>query len=440
MMNLRGLDNPNSLSGGALTMKFKQRHKQNQRIEKITTNHLIIGIDIAKFTHVARAVDYRGIERGDYLAFSNDLMGFDALLRWLQIMKVQHNKTEVIIGVEPTGHYWLNLAFWLQDQHLEIVLVNPFQVKRNKENRDNSPTKSDIKDALVIADMVKNGYYSDVHFLPKSYQDIRQLVHAREFISKQSGAVKNQIHRWVDMNFPELGLVFKDVTCKTALATLALFPLPSEIRKLSPTHIVSQWKKKLKRVGSLRTAECLIESAKRSSGLPGCAVSSKISINLLLTQLALFQQQTVELDEKLGTLIQSIPTTLSLRTFKGISDITIATLYSEAGDLSQFQHGTQLLRLGGLHLSENSSGLHKGEVTITKRGRPGLRRILYLTVLHLVAINPEFKALHQHNKQVKKMKGMQSLMKLCGKLARILVALAKNKDSYHADKVQLPAA
>ncbi|KEQ22081.1 IS110 family transposase, partial [Paenibacillus tyrfis] len=218
-----------------------------------------------------------------------------------------------------------------------------------------------------------------------------------------------------------------------------LFPLPSEIRDLSPTFIVSQWKKKLKRT-SLSAAKALIESAKRSTGLPGCSMSSKVCIHLLLTQLDFFQQQLAELEKKLGDQIQLIPTTPSLRTFKGISDMTLATLYSEAGDLRQFQHGSQLLRLAGLHLSENSSGLRKGEVTITKRGRPGLRRILFLTVLHLVAVNPEFKALHEHNKHVKKMKGMQSLMKLCGKLARILVALAKDNQTYLPEKVKTLAA
>jgi hypothetical protein len=40
------------------------------------------------------------------------------------------------------------------------VLINLHLVKKNKENRDNTPSKSGIKDALVIADMVKNGYYT----------------------------------------------------------------------------------------------------------------------------------------------------------------------------------------------------------------------------------------------------------------------------------------
>jgi len=281
-------------------MKFKQAHKQNQRIERITSDHLIIGIDIAKFTHIARATDFRGIERGSYLPFSNDLSGFEALYEWIQSLKLQFNKTHVILGIEPTGHYWLNLAFWLRDNQMELVLVNPLQVKRNKENRDNSPTKNDVKDALVIADMVKNGYYSEVHLLPDQYRALRQLSASRDFIVKQYTSVSNQIHRWTDMYFPEFHLVFKDVTCKTALATLALFPLPSDLCELTIQDIVTGWKQRLKRVGNHTTAAALIEYAKQTSAIPGCIEEARLSIVLLLKQLELFSRQLTELEEKMS--------------------------------------------------------------------------------------------------------------------------------------------
>jgi len=35
-------------------MKFKSSNAINQRIERITTEHLVVGIDIAKEKHVAR--------------------------------------------------------------------------------------------------------------------------------------------------------------------------------------------------------------------------------------------------------------------------------------------------------------------------------------------------------------------------------------------------
>jgi hypothetical protein len=42
-------------------MKFKQINGQNQRIERISPTQLVVGIDVAKETHVAEATNFRGI-------------------------------------------------------------------------------------------------------------------------------------------------------------------------------------------------------------------------------------------------------------------------------------------------------------------------------------------------------------------------------------------
>ncbi|MGG1646232.1 transposase [Peribacillus simplex] len=47
--------------------------------------------------------------------------------------------------MEPSGHYWVNLSKWLFKQKIDVVTVNPHHVKRNKENRDNTKSKSDKK-------------------------------------------------------------------------------------------------------------------------------------------------------------------------------------------------------------------------------------------------------------------------------------------------------
>lgn len=69
--------------GGALTMKFKQSDAQNQRIERITTSHLVVRIDMAKETHIAQATNFRGIVVSKrHLSFSNSIEGFEKLNRW----------------------------------------------------------------------------------------------------------------------------------------------------------------------------------------------------------------------------------------------------------------------------------------------------------------------------------------------------------------------
>ena len=58
--------------GGSSTMKYKMQDKQNQLIERISDQHLVVGVDIAQQFHVARAVNYRGIVIGDPLTFENN--------------------------------------------------------------------------------------------------------------------------------------------------------------------------------------------------------------------------------------------------------------------------------------------------------------------------------------------------------------------------------
>src|SRR5690606_34664499 len=139
---------------------LKMNYTQNQKISQITPSTLVIGIDIAKDKHVARAQDDRGIEFGKRLVFVNRIHGFQSLLEWVERHQKQNAKNHVIFGVEPTGHYWLNLAYFLTAKGYDFVLVNPMHVKKSKELDDNSPTKNDTKDAKVIAQLIKDGRYS----------------------------------------------------------------------------------------------------------------------------------------------------------------------------------------------------------------------------------------------------------------------------------------
>ena len=81
-------------------MKYKQAQKQNQRIQSISDQDLIVGVDIAKETHVSRAIDLRGIELGKDCTFQNDLSGFETWLNWMQALCLRHSKTRVIIGLQ----------------------------------------------------------------------------------------------------------------------------------------------------------------------------------------------------------------------------------------------------------------------------------------------------------------------------------------------------
>ncbi|MDM5451063.1 IS110 family transposase [Peribacillus simplex] len=417
-------------------MKFKMQDKQNQLIERISDRHLVVGVDIAQQFHVARAVNYRGIVVGDPLTFENNEEGFNRFLEWVNKLKAKNSLDTTIVGMEPTGHYWINLSKWLSNEKIDVVTVNPHLVKRNKENRDNTQSKSDKKDALVIADMVKNGYYAFVRSTPESFEKLRVLMSNRDVIVKRLVSSINQLNRWVDVVFPELRQVFKDVKGKGAIATLRLFPTPIELQSMQPQDIVGKWKSVMKRQPGLKKAYLLIDLAKRSIGTHQALDAYKLHLEQLLEEYDLATTQLERVEQEVTNVLQQIPFAKKLLAIKGISEISLAGILGEAGDLSGFAHGNSLLRHAGLHLSEASSGKWKGQIVISKRGRSRLRRFLYLATMSLVMNNPEFKALHANNVKVKKIKKMKSIMKLCGKLARLFVGIAKRNETYSPEKLQ----
>jgi transposase len=416
-------------------MNFKMQNKQNQLIERITDQHLVVGVDIAQHVHVARAVNYRGIVIGKPLSFENNEEGFTRLLNWIQELKQTKNLDTTIVGMGPTGHYWINLSKWLVKQNLDVVTVNPHHVKRNKENRDNTQSKSDKKDALVIADMVKNGYYAFVRSTSESFEKLRVLMANRDVIVKRLVSSINQINRWVDVVFPELRQVFKDVSCKGAIATLRLFPTPAELCSLQPQDIVTGWKSCMKRHSGHKKARSLLTLAKRSIGTKQALDAYKLHLEQLLEEYDLASSQPERVTQEVTNVLEQIPFVKQILAIKGISEISLAGILGEAGDLSGFAHGNALLRHAGLHLAEASSGKWKGQIVLSKRGRSRLRRYLFLATMSLVMNNPEFKALHSNNVKVKKIKKMKSIMKLCGKLARVLVGIARNGSAYKPEMI-----
>jgi transposase len=226
--------------------------------------------------------------------------------------------------MEPTGHYWFNISRWLAKRQFEVVLVNPHLVKKNKENRDNTPSKSDKKDALVIADMVKNGYYSFTRSTPEAFEELRVLVSNRDFVVKRIVSVKNQIHRWVDVVFPELRQVFKKLMCAGSLATLRLFPTPEELSKLQPKELIQGWKSLMKRHCGERKARALISLAGSSVGSKQATHAYKLHLKQLLAEYDLAWSQLQDVEQEMVSVLERIPFAKFMLAIKGISAISLA--------------------------------------------------------------------------------------------------------------------
>lgn len=412
-------------------------YTQNQKISQITQTTLIIGIDIAKEKHVARAQDDRGIEFGKRLIFENRIHGFETLMDWVDRHQKKNDKTHVIFGVEPTGHYWMSLAYFLTAKGYDFVLVNPMHVKKSKELDDNSPTKNDTKDARVIAQLIKDGRYSVPNLLEGVYAELREGVKVRDQLTKQLMVIEGRIQNMIQRYFPEFFDVFGDWEGKAALCTLRLFPFPTDIKEITPEQVLMKWKPYVQRGVGIKRATKLVETATKSIGIRVGVTFAKHEIKCLLDQYELYKGQIDALDEELESVVVDLPGAREMMNIPGLGATTVAIFFAEVGDIRNYTHPQQLVNLAGLALREHSSGKYKGQTKITKRGRKRLRRAIYLAIRPLVAHNPTFKALHHYytKRPDHPLKKQQSMIALCCKLLRVLFVIGQRQCPFDGSKL-----
>ena len=410
---------------------------QNFKISQVTEEALILGIDVGSKTHYVRAFDWRGLELSKVFKFKNSFEGFQNFVLWVNDLCCKNSKSKIIAGLEPTGHYWFSLGEFLKENNITIAIVNPYHVKQSKELDDNIQTKNDSKDPKVIAKLVIEGRYS-FPYIPKGiYGEIRATDKLKDSITKEIISIKNKIHRWLDIYFPEYKEVYSNIESKSGLLILKEFTLPEDIVKLSSEGIVKRWKQeKFKAVG-LNKAKKLEEAAKKSIGCKNITSSARREIGLLIEDYETKQKHLELLNEDLNKLCDEIPMIKELTKINGIGIGTAVSFIAEVGDINRFKSAKQVQKYAGLALKENSSGKHKGLTKISKRGRKKLRTILFRAVIPLVGKNEEFSLIYRYYIERKEnpLKKKQALIVLCCKLIRIFFTILSKKIKYDEKKM-----
>ncbi len=316
-------------------------------------------------------------------------------------------------------------------------MVNPFHVKRSKELDDNSQTKNDRKDPKTIAKLVTDGRYFETYVATGIYAELRNVVKVYEHVTGCKSVVDNKITQWLDNYFPEFTTVFGDWEGKTAMITLNSFPLPSMIVELGEIKVLETWKKEIKQGVGKKRAHKLFEMAKDSVG---CTEGLKMAVRelkYLLSEYKMYLEQLEEIKVEMEELLNQVSGAKEVLGIKGIGIVSAASIIAEIGDISRFEDARQIQKYAGLSLIENSSGKHRGQTTISKRGRKRLRSVLFRVILPMVSNNQEFKELHLYytTRKDNPLKKKQSLILLCCKLIRIIFVMIKKQIPYDGNKL-----
>jgi transposase len=408
------------------------------KLEAITNRTQVIGIDIAKKVHWACAVDYCGIPIGKAVRFSNDKAGFEFILATIGQVCKERGLERVIVGMEPTGPYWKALAYWLTEHGVEVVGVNTHHTKQAKCLDDNSPTKNDQKDALVIARLVKDGRYFRPYLPEGVYAELRGASSARIGIIGRLNAVKNRIIGFLDEYFPEYVRVFKHpLKGKASYRLLKSCPFPEDVSRLGEEGVLAEIRKAVKKtVGKKKAAE-LVQAAEDSIGVKHGLGAAHAKIAALLAEHELLATQLNDVEAEMERLLRETGYKELLLGIKGVGVVTAASFLGQVGDPLRFQSARQICRLAGYNLTEDSSGQNKSRTHISKRGRKDLRSLLYQMAYVMVAANSEMKRLYQYliNRQANPLARKQALVVISKKVITVIYQILKTGKAYKAELV-----
>lgn len=410
---------------------------QNERINQVSEQTLVIGVDIASELNYARAFNWRGIEKGKVFKFFNNLEGFQAFNEWAHQIMSASKLTNLMVAAEPTGHYWFGLADYLKDEKLKLVLVNPFHVNRAKELDDNHPSKTDAKDPKTIAKLVIEGRYMEPYIPEGVYADLRIMYNCRQKVTKAIISLENQLKRWFKIYFPEYLSVFGNISGQGSMAVLEKSVLPEDIISLGVDGINKLWRERKLRAVGMKRAESLYEAAVKSIGRREGSVGGRAEFRMLWEDYCHKMEQIEKLNTELESLLHKVPQAEEVLKMKGIGVVSVAGFFAEVGDLRRFGSPKQIQKLAGLAIRENSSGKHKGQTTISKRGRARLRAVLFNAAITLVGRNGAFKSIHEYyiGRKANPLKKKQSIVAVSCKLIRIIYAICKHKEAYDEAKM-----
>ena len=326
-----------------------------------------VGVDIAKYEHVASILDSTtGEFLVDSLHFDNNLKGFNLLLSNL----CELNKKDVVIGFESTAHYHQTLFSYLSGKKYRCFLINPFMTSRFRSISLRN-AKNDNIDSRAIASFLSFEYRNlieDDFFL----NELKELSIQRDSLLKRSSSLKTQLLTYLDRVFPELESIVSKagIHSKAVRAILKECPTAGDISSTRIDHLQKLAKDASNNRYSSAKVLAIKEAARTSVGFPSEALGLKIRQTILM-----LEELKKQIDE-VNLAICSSPTVIDspLHKIKGISSIEIAYIMSAIININRFDSPDKLIAYAGLDPIVKQSGTWQAKSTrMSKRGNRLLR-------------------------------------------------------------------
>jgi len=393
-------------------------------------DRFLVGIDVSKALFSVAGIDSEGNESFSR-SYSMDSSGFDEFLK--AITSHCEDLSKVIIGMESTGCYHINLYSFLTSRQIPTLVINPLLIA-NYAKLSLRKTKTDKKDARTIAKFLLD-HHQEVSQLSVSQdlQDLRDLSRERESLCHLIAATKVEIKRVLRATFPELESM-GDLYTRTMIRFLQEYPSARLVRAAKPKAIAKVLKRPSVGNKLTLTAEEIVKAAQSSVGTVSPA--KEIILRGKIATLLHLQERLAEVTKLLTELCQStkLEDLEILRSIKGVGPKTAAPFLAEMGEVKNYSSHKKIIAYAGIDPSVHESGQFIGMSRLSKRGNRHLRRAIYLMTACVVSHNAFFNAYFLKRKR-EGLAPQKALFATAHKLIRVIYAMLSQRTYFRIQEV-----
>jgi transposase len=265
------------------------------------------------------------------------------LADWL----AEHDCTHV--AMEATGVYWKPVWHVLEAE-FELVLANAAHI-RNVPGR-----KTDVNDAMWIADLLAHGLIRSSFVPPQAIQQLRDLTRTRKQLVREVSQHSLRIQKVLEDANLKLGSVLSDVLGKSGRAMLDAI-----VAGQSDPALLTQLAQ-----GTARNKSAELREALRGR----ITEHHRTMLRLHLQVIDALQRTLGELDAAVGKALAPIRQRARLlTTMPGISDLTASVVVAEIGvDMSRFPSAGHLISWAGLCPRSDESAGKRRSTRVRKSG------------------------------------------------------------------------
>ena len=407
-------------------------YKHLQRKKEYISGKIVIGIDPSKNTHQAMILGPDRMQIGNTYSFHHSFDGFHNKL-WKNIGKYipDSDISKIVFAIEASTDVWQNLAFFLTSSGYSVVLVSPRITWSSRRLPDQSFSKTDPKDAMVIAQAASNGYFNYFQVNTSLQEAIKTMAITYHKLKKNMTQNRARIRSVVSRYFPEFIPILKPYT-DTGLYLIQHYLHACDYLELDVQKEALVILKISNQQHGVETLDKLKKAAQNTIGVlrKGPEVEAdKILLKAWINMHQTLTQELKNIENQLHALASQTEYFYILTSLKGISSTLAALFIAETIDLDRYTHYKQIQKLAGLDLQMSQSGNYMGRRRISHTGNRRLRHIIYLMVRETSKYVPEVRIKYL-KRLIKKGGYNKNLIACSSPLLQLIKALVRDRRIY----------